>query len=113
MQDWQLRPARDLALGGMARYRSPHRESGLVESGLRLLWWGGVRLWLRLWNGLRVHGGENLPAAGPFVLVHGVGVSGRYMLPVARVLARDHSVYVPDLPGYGKSGRPPRATGIM
>ena len=69
MEDWQLRPARDLALTGMARYRSVRRESGLVESGLRLLWWGGVRLGLRLWNGLQVHGGENLPAAGPFVLV--------------------------------------------
>jgi 1-acyl-sn-glycerol-3-phosphate acyltransferase len=69
MEEWQLQPARDLALRGMARYRSPHRESGLVESGLRLLWWGGVRWWLRLWNGLRVHGSANLPAEGPFVLV--------------------------------------------
>jgi 1-acyl-sn-glycerol-3-phosphate acyltransferase len=69
MEDWQLRPARDLALAGMARYRSPHRESGLVESGLRLLWWGGARLWLRFWNGLQVHGVESLPAEGPFVLV--------------------------------------------
>jgi 1-acyl-sn-glycerol-3-phosphate acyltransferase len=69
MEDWQLRPARDVALTGIARYRSPHRESGLVESGLRLLWWGGVRLWLRLWNGLQAHGAENLPADGPFVLV--------------------------------------------
>ena len=65
MEDWQLRPARDLALSGMARYRSVQRESGLVESGLRLLWWGGVRLGLRLWHGLQVHGSENLPDPGP------------------------------------------------
>jgi pimeloyl-ACP methyl ester carboxylesterase len=52
-------------------------------------------------------------AGGPvFVLVHGLGVSGRYMMPTARLLARDHSVYVPDLPGFGKSCRPPRALGI-
>jgi 1-acyl-sn-glycerol-3-phosphate acyltransferase len=69
MEEWKLQPARDLALRGLARYRSVQRESGLVESGLRLLWWGGVRLWLRLWHGLQVHGGANLPADGPFVLV--------------------------------------------
>jgi pimeloyl-ACP methyl ester carboxylesterase len=53
------------------------------------------------------------PGGGPvYVLVHGVGVSGRYMMPTARVLARDHSVYVPDLPGFGKSCRPPHALDI-
>ena len=52
-------------------------------------------------------------AAGPvFVLVHGLGVSGRYMMPTARLLARDHSVYVPDLPGFGKSCRPSHALDI-
>ncbi len=52
-------------------------------------------------------------AGGPvYVLVHGVGVSGRYMMPTARVLARDHSVYVPDLPGFGKSCRPAHALDI-
>jgi pimeloyl-ACP methyl ester carboxylesterase len=40
------------------------------------------------------------------VLVHGLGVSGTYMLPTAQRLAADHDVYVPDLPGYGKSERP-------
>jgi pimeloyl-ACP methyl ester carboxylesterase len=52
-------------------------------------------------------------AGGPvFVLVHGVGVSGRYMMPTARLLARDHSVYVPDLPGFGTSCRPSHALDI-
>jgi pimeloyl-ACP methyl ester carboxylesterase len=52
-------------------------------------------------------------AGGPvFVLVHGVGVSGRYLMPTARLLARHHSVYVPDLPGFGKSCRPPRALDV-
>jgi pimeloyl-ACP methyl ester carboxylesterase len=45
-------------------------------------------------------------ADGPtVVLVHGIGVSGRYLLPTAGRLAMDHRVYVPDLPGFGHSGR--------
>ena len=56
--------------------------------------------------GLRVH----MRTAGsgpPVVLVHGFGVSGRYMVPLARSLATWFSVFVPDLPGYGRSERPP------
>ncbi|GHF00365.1 hypothetical protein GCM10018785_74420 [Streptomyces longispororuber] len=38
------------------------------------------------------------------VLVHGLGLSGRYFVPLARRLAaRGHSVVVPDLPGNGRS----------
>jgi pimeloyl-ACP methyl ester carboxylesterase len=39
----------------------------------------------------------------PVVLVHGFGVSGAYMLPLARALAGSFSAFVPDLPGQGKS----------
>jgi pimeloyl-ACP methyl ester carboxylesterase len=39
-------------------------------------------------------------------LVHGLGLSGRYMLPVARRLARHFPVYLPDLPGFGDSEKP-------
>ena len=48
----------------------------------------------------------------PVVLVHGFGVSGTYMLPLARELAFRHSVFVPDLPGYGRSEGPPAPLGI-
>ncbi len=48
----------------------------------------------------------------PIVLVHGLGVSGRYLLPTAERLAPFHPVYVPDLPGFGKSAHPPRALDI-
>lgn len=48
--------------------------------------------------------GGDAPAV---VLVHGVIVSGRYLLPLARALARDVTVVVPDLPGYGLSAAPP------
>src|SRR3712207_9324005 len=40
------------------------------------------------------------------VLVHGLGVSNRYMLPIAEHLARDFRVYAPDLPGFGLSDKP-------
>lgn len=42
----------------------------------------------------------------PVILVHGVIVSGRYLLPMAVELAVDMSVSVPDLPGYGLSDAP-------
>jgi pimeloyl-ACP methyl ester carboxylesterase len=39
------------------------------------------------------------------VLVHGLGLSGRYMLPVAEPLAPRYPVYMPDLPGFSASFR--------
>jgi 2-hydroxy-6-oxonona-2,4-dienedioate hydrolase len=63
--------------------------------------------WWRV-GGWAIHGWE--AGSGPaVVLVHGLGVSGRYLLPTARALAaRDRRVLVPDLPGFGLSMRPPR-----
>ena len=61
--------------------------------------------------GVQVHaqsGGEGPPV----VLVHGYGVSGRYMLPLARVLASSCSAFAPDLPGHGQSGPSPTPLGI-
>jgi 2-hydroxy-6-oxonona-2,4-dienedioate hydrolase len=40
----------------------------------------------------------------PVVLVHGFGISGAYMLPLARALAPSFRAFVPDLPGQGESG---------
>lgn len=40
------------------------------------------------------------------VLVHGLGMSSRSLLPTARLLARTHRVVLPDLPGNGGSTRP-------
>jgi pimeloyl-ACP methyl ester carboxylesterase len=42
------------------------------------------------------------------VLVHGSGLSGRYMIPTAERLAFDFHIYVPDLPGFGDSDKPSR-----
>ena len=61
-------------------------------------------------NGLRMHArsgvrqvAEEAPA---IIFVHGLGVSGRYMVPTAVQLALSHRVYIPDLPGFGKSEKP-------
>ena len=66
--------------------------------------------WLEVF-GLAIHarvGGEGPPV----VLVHGYGVSGSYMLPLAQSLAPSYSVFAPDLPGYGRSQRPHIPLGI-
>jgi pimeloyl-ACP methyl ester carboxylesterase len=43
--------------------------------------------------------------AVPIVHVHGFGISGSYLMPTARLLARHAVNVVPDLPGYGHSAR--------
>jgi pimeloyl-ACP methyl ester carboxylesterase len=44
----------------------------------------------------------------PIVLLHGFVLAGDYMMPSAERLAPFMRTYVPDLPGYGLSDRPPR-----
>lgn len=46
------------------------------------------------------------PVLLPVVLVHGLSVSSRYMVPTARQLVPHRAVYAPDLPGFGKSEKP-------
>ncbi|GMA75639.1 alpha/beta fold hydrolase [Methylorubrum aminovorans] len=43
------------------------------------------------------------------ILVHGLGMSSRYMIPLAEHLAPHLRVYAPDLPGFGLSDKPPQA----
>lgn len=62
--------------------------------------------WWRV-GGWAVHG-WTAGDGPPVVLVHGLGVSGRYLLPTARALAGEFRVVVPDLPGFGLSTRPTR-----
>jgi pimeloyl-ACP methyl ester carboxylesterase len=47
------------------------------------------------------------PSKPAVVLVHGVIVSSRYLMPLGDELAADFPVLVPDLPGYGLSDPPP------
>ena len=55
-----------------------------------------------------------LPNNGPaLILVHGLVVSSRYMAPIAEALSAHYRVYVPDLPGFGKSGKPPHVLSLV
>jgi 2-hydroxy-6-oxonona-2,4-dienedioate hydrolase len=65
---------------------------------------------LRLFSRVSKHTAES--GEIPFVLVHGLGVSSRYMTPLAGEWASQYSVYVPDLPGYGRSQKPKCVLGV-
>jgi 2-hydroxy-6-oxonona-2,4-dienedioate hydrolase len=74
----------------------------LVAEGLKSEWTdiGGMRMHARI-------GTHPLPLDAPrIVFVHGIGVSGRYLIPTAMRLAETFRVYVPDLPGFGLSTKP-------
>lgn len=55
---------------------------------------------------------HSLTGAGPIVLIHGLGVTGRYLMPTAERLADRYVVAVPDLPGWGKSANPDHTLSI-
>ncbi len=66
------------------------------------------------WSERRVRVGDRdlfyrvSPGSGdavPIVHLHGFGISGSYLMPTARLLARHAVNIVPDLPGYGRSPR--------
>lgn len=60
----------------------------------------GLSLWYRASE-------ENAPADAPsIVMLHGLATSNLYMLPTARLLAPHYHIYVPDMPGFGKSEKP-------
>jgi pimeloyl-ACP methyl ester carboxylesterase len=71
-------------------------------------------LWLRV-DGLKIYArASRKPDLSrlPVVLVHGYGMSSSYMVPVAKRLAAEGTVYAPDLPGYGRSEDPVRTLSI-
>ena len=66
-------------------------------------------------HGLRIHTRISARATGTtrsVVLVHGLGVSADYMLPTLVRLAEDFKVFAPELPGFGKSDKPPHVLDI-
>jgi 1-acyl-sn-glycerol-3-phosphate acyltransferase len=69
VDDWDLRPARDLGVPWRERLRSAAREDGLVPMAVRSAWWWLLRCQFAVWNRLAVRGRENLPRSFPFVLV--------------------------------------------
>ncbi len=73
------------------------------------------RQW-RMVGGLAVHArvADRVPSWFPAVaLVHGLGVSSRYMLPLAHELAPFYRVFAVDLPGFGLSERPAPPLGLI
>lgn len=54
----------------------------------------------------RVTDGESRPGVSDVVMVHGLGLSGRYMEPVSRAMRHECRVWLPDLPGFGNSDKP-------
>lgn len=66
-------------------------------------------------DGLSVHARFSAgpePGALPVVLVHGYGVSGRYLIPIAQRIAAERPVWIPDLPGHGRSEKPERTLDV-
>lgn len=69
-----------------------------------------VSLWHEV-QGCRLH--AHAAGEGPaVVLIHGLGVSSAYFLPLAVRLACHFCVYALDLPGHGRSATPPRALDV-
>lgn len=67
----------------------------------------GYEIFARVWTG------PASPPRRPVALVHGLGVSSRYMIPTAVRLSAYAPVYAPDLPGFGASSHPQRALGVV
>lgn len=68
-------------------------------------------------HGLRIFArvGRGAPPRCPgpaLVLVHGQVISSLYMVPTARLLAPYFPVFAPDLPGFGRSGKPARVLSV-
>jgi pimeloyl-ACP methyl ester carboxylesterase len=75
--------------------RAPRPASALAERWTTV---GGVDVFYRE--------SPELPNAKVMMHLHGFGLSGRYLLPTAELLRDDFHTLVPDLPGFGRSGRP-------
>ena len=76
----------------------------------------GPETTLTVVDGLRMHARvseDQVTGGPPVVLVHGLVVSGRYMVPLLDELGRSHAVYAPDLPGFGRSEGPARALDVV
>jgi 2-hydroxy-6-oxonona-2,4-dienedioate hydrolase len=96
-----------LAAGGIAYllWMRANREHRRARGGLTSCW---VKV-----DDLKLHARISVDPApdehSSVVLVHGLGMSSRYMVPLLEHLAREFRVYAPDLPGFGLSDKPPRA----
>ena len=103
-------PARTGGPRALAAARDRYR---LATSAPRTAW--GFQSRWRTVRGVATHARCSLASpsgALPLVLVHGLAVSHRYLIPLAAELAGHHPVQVVDLPGFGLSGDPGRVLGV-
>ncbi|HST64088.1 MAG TPA: alpha/beta hydrolase [Mycobacteriales bacterium] len=70
--------------------------------------YGGFRSGWTAVGGTRLHARTHDGTGTRVVLVHGLAVSHRYLMPTAALLARRHPVAALDLPGFGLSDEPGR-----
>lgn len=78
----------------------PRRGDGDSRPPIRRVWVGSDAVDVR---------GPSTSTRAPIVMVHGIGMSGEYFLPLAEKLRAEYDVYVLDLPGYGTTPNPRRA----
>jgi len=107
---WQARRAAHHTAGREGKGRHKRRVVLMVADG-------GSRSTWTVVDGMRVHARRRrvMPVSplGSVVLVHGLGVSSRYMLPTLDLLARRWDVVAPDLPGFGLSEKPCRSLTLV
>jgi pimeloyl-ACP methyl ester carboxylesterase len=97
-----------IAAGGLFFYFNP---LWVADQRVRLqLWRGGVKSKYVDAGGYRLHYFEAQPKGGsdtPLLLVHGLGAQGEdWSRMIPALAAQGFHVYVPDLPGYGRSSHP-------
>ena len=93
-------------IGHMGTTRAPRRLPRHPASTLAERWTtvDGVDVFFRE--------SSSPPDAPAMMHVHGFGLSGRYLLPTAERLADEFHTLVPDLPGFGRSGKAPHGLDI-
>lgn len=102
-----------LAAGGGIAAAATWRKLAAARTRRRLLERGEIRELREVWKRVgsyrvfaRVGDTVRRNDSPPVVLVHGWGMSSAYWVPAAERLASDFAVYVPDLPGHGRSDTP-------
>lgn len=101
-------------MAGIARALLAARDRYRLATSAPRTAWGFQSHW-RTVQGIATHERRSLvrpDGTTPVVLLHGLAVSHRYLMPVAARLAGHHPVHVVDLPGFGLSGDPGRVLGV-
>jgi pimeloyl-ACP methyl ester carboxylesterase len=90
----------------LSRLSPPRRERYRLATAAPRPYGGFRSTWTDV-GGVRLHARVGGRGPGPrVVLVHGLAVSHRYLMPTAALLAARHPIAVPDLPGFGLSAEP-------